>query len=107
MPETKGRAARPTLPPDVTAELQDMDAAVRSMITPTELAAMLNIGARTVQRKCHNREWPHHRLPGRGPAGAVRFTSDDVAAIVALLAQDRIIVPVPAKVAPRRRAKAV
>lgn len=94
---------RPILPPDVTAELREIDANVRAMITPAELADMFDIGERTVQRRCHAREWPHHRLPGRGPAGAVRFTADDVRAIVDLLKSDRIVVPVPAKVAPRRK----
>jgi hypothetical protein len=94
---------RPPLPLDVTPELADLATAVRAMITPGELAKILGVAERTVQRRCAARQWPHHRIPGRGPAGAVRFTADDMRQIMDLLAQDAVVVAVPAKTAPRRR----
>ena len=103
--QTRGRAmpkakpARPSLPPDVTAELREIEATARAMLTPAELAAMLDIGERTIQRRCHAKQWPHHRLPGRGPAGKVRFTADDVREILDLMRLERVAVPVT----PRRR----
>lgn len=107
------RRPRPPLPPDVTAELRELNNGVRDMLTPAELADMLDVGERTIQRRCHAKEWPHHRLPGRGPAGKVRFTADDVREILALLKLARVAAPVtparrstsqrPDATTPRRR----
>lgn len=100
------KAQRPT-PDEMTAEVKALDDLLRSYLEAPQLAGMLRVGVRTVQRKAQTGEWPHHRFPGRGTADMIRFSPDDVREILELVKRERQPVRVPAAkrtTKPRRKA---